>query len=153
MEIRKQIGMPTLKEVLGLTSEHKVSQQLDKHQVKAQRNIKHCADDQWCWVNSWYDSEDEGARAYLLNASDVFSTIYQDSQTSVYGEGSCSFGPSAREYLKDVRFCGKKFLQTVSLYYTAKLLEEALPEIEATEEEYERVVTTLVELKEMINAI
>lgn len=120
------------------------------HQKKAIKNIKYCANDQWGYVNSWYDEKSESARKYMLDATDLFNTIYQESQTNVYEEGSCYFGSGSHEYLKDIRFCGKKFLEQVCLYYTAKLMEEAFYEVEGTEEDATRIIEELREIKASI---
>ena len=66
---------------------------------------------------------------------------------NVYDEGFCGFGGGAASYLKDIRFCGKQFLQTVTFYYLAKLLEDSVPEVDGTEEDAERVANELLALK------
>ena len=143
---REMLGMDTLCKVLAVES----LKDLNLHQKKARKNIKYCADDQWQFVNSWYDCEDEGARAYMMNAEELFSTIYHDSQENVYDEGCVSWGGGCKSFLKDVRFCGKKFLETVSFYYTVKLMEESVPEVDGTEEDAERVFEELKVLKARI---
>lgn len=141
---RKMLGMPTLAIFLGINS---CKNDLNLKQKKAAKNIKYCAGDQWMWVNSWYDSKDESARAFMMNPEDLFNTIYSESLENVYDEGSRSWGSGATAYLKDVRFCGKQFLQKVAFYHTAKLLEESVPEVDGTEEDAERVAAELKALK------
>lgn len=143
---REQMGMPKLGPVLGVTKKS----ELTRKQQKALTNIKWCANDQWGYVNSWYDERSEEARKFMLDAASLFDTIYSESLANVYGEGFCIFNSSAQSYLKDVRFCGKKFLEIVTLYFTAKLLEEAVPEVEGTEEDAKRVADALMELKNRI---
>lgn len=144
---REQLGMPTLKELLGVES---LKTGLNTRQKKAQRNIKHCADDQWQYVNSWYDEKAEDCRQLMMNPRELFDTIYSEALKNIYDEGMCSFGDGAKSWLKDIRFCGKKFLQTVTFYYTAKLLEESVPEVDGTEEDAERVGRELLKIKEEI---
>ncbi len=144
---REILAMPTLCTVLGVQS---LKTGLTARQKKAFKNIKWCANDQWGYVNSWYDERSQDARKFLLDARKVFDTIYNESLTNVYDEGFCSFNSSAQSYINDIKFCGKKFLQTVALYYTAKLLEEAVVEVEGTEKEAETVANDLKALKKEI---
>ena len=83
----------------------------------------------------------------MMNPKELFNTIYTESMENVYDEGFCGFGGGASSYLKDIRFCGKKFLQTVTFYYLAKLLEESVPEVDGTEEDADRVANELLDLK------
>lgn len=141
---REIIGMPKLSTYLGIES---LKTGLTVKQKKAVKNMKYCANDQWGYVNSWYDERSEDARNFLLDAQQVFDTVYNEGITNVYGDGYCAFNSGAQSYLKDIRFCGKKFLQTLALYYTAKLLEEAVTEVEGTEEDAQRVADDLKEIK------
>lgn len=141
---RELAGMPKLTAALGITS---TKTDLNMKQKKAVKNIKYCANDQWQFVNSWYDERSEDARSFMMNPKELFNTIYNESMTNVYDEGFCGFGGGAESYLKDIRFCGKKFLQTVTFYYLAKLLEDSVPEVDGTEEDAERVGKELLELK------
>ena len=141
---REIIGMPKLAAVLGVES---IKTGLNAKQKKAVKNIKWCANDQWQFVNSWYDEKDEDARRFMMQPEELFNTIYSESLENVYDEGMCSFNSAAKSFLKDVRFCGKKFLQTVAFYYTAKLLEESVPEVDGTEEDAARVLEELKALK------
>lgn len=140
---REMLGISKLVDACGVAKEER-----NAHQKKAIKNIKYCANDQWGYVNSWLDSKDPQARAYMLDAEDLFNTIYSESQTNVYREGYCGFGPGAHEYLKDIRFCGAKFLKQVCLFYTAKLLEESVYEVEGTEGDAQRIYETLAKIKE-----
>lgn len=56
---REQLGMTTLKELLGVEN---LKTGLNLKQKKARKNIKYCADDQWQFVNSWYDEKAEDCR-------------------------------------------------------------------------------------------
>lgn len=142
---REKIGMPKLSAYLGVES---LKTGLNIKQKKAVKNIKYCANDQWGFVNSWYDERSEDARNFLLDARRVFDTVYNEGITNVYGDGYCSFSSGAQSYLKDIRFCGKKFLQSLALFYTAKLLEEAVVEVEGTEEDAQRVAEDLKAIKD-----
>ena len=141
---REILGMPKLSAILGVSN---LKTDLTAKQKKAVRNIKYCANDQWQFVNSWYDERSEDARSFMLNPAELFDTIYSESLENIYDEGFCAFGAGASSYLKDIRFCGKPFLQKVALYYTAKLMEESVPEVEGTEEDAERVAQGLLALK------
>lgn len=141
---REIVGMPKLVAALGITSQ---KTDLNMKQKKAVKNIKYCANDQWQFVNSWYDEKCEDARSFMMNPKELFKTIYNESLTNVYDEGFCGFGGGAESYLKDIRFCGKKFLNTVVFYFLAKLLEDSVPEVDGTEEDAERVARELLELK------
>lgn len=141
---RELIGMPKLSVVLGVKS---IKNDLNLKQKKAVRNFKYCSNDLWGYVNGWYDEHDESYREFLLSPKQVFNEIYNNGITYVYDEGSCSFNISAKQWLKDIRFCGKLFLQTIALYYTAKLIEEAFCEVGGTEEDAERIVKELNEIK------
>lgn len=141
---REIIGMPKLTAALGITS---TKTDLNLKQKKAVKNIKWCANDQWQFVNGWYDERSESYREIILDAKGLFETIYKESQENVYDEGFCGFGGGAASWLKDIRFCGKKFLQTVTIYYLAKFLEDAVPEVEGTEEDSEKVANALLEIK------
>ena len=144
---REVIGAPKLTAMLGVSS----LKELDMKQRKAQQNIKYCANDQWQYVNSWYDERNEKARAFMLNPRQLFDTIYSESLENVYEEGGCYFGRGASAYMKDIRFCGKEFLQKVALYYTAKLLEDSIVEVDGTEEDAVRVAKELLALKKELN--
>ena len=146
MEFRKELGIDNLKVVInhmGYTS----SKDFNYKQKLASKNIKWAANDQWQFVNGWYDEKEQSYRDVFLNVNTLFETIYKDMLTDIYDEGCVSFGPSVKQYLKHIKFCGKKFLEPVTFYYTVKLLEDALPEIDATEEETLSVFNQLKELK------
>ena len=139
---REMLGIMTLENACGIARESR-----NLKQKKAIKNIKYCANDQWQFVNSWYDCKDESARTYMMNARELFNTIYDESQKNLYNEGSVSWGSHVESYLKDIRFCGKDFLQKVTFYYTAKLLEESVEEVDGTEEDAQRVLEDLKTLK------
>lgn len=142
---RELIGISKLVDACGVAKD-----QRNLKQKKAIKNIKECSNDQWQFVNSWYDEKSESAREYMLSAFSLFNTIYEDSQKNIYDAGSVYFGGQAGSYLKDIRFCGKKFLQQVCLYYTAKLLEESIYEVEGTEEDAIRIYNELLQIKNSI---
>lgn len=144
---REQLGIPKLTDAIGIKKEDR-----NLKQKKAIKNIKYCSDDQWQFVNSWYDEKSEGAREYMISPRELFVTIYKESLENVYDEGFCGFGGWAESYLKDIRFCGKEFLQKVVFYYLAELLEESVPEVDGTDEDAERVLEELRELKTEVYA-
>lgn len=137
---REMLNTGKLKDFLGKDT-------FNVKEKKAIKNIKWCANDQWQFVNSWYDCKDETAKAYVMNADELFRTIYHDSLENEYGDGYVSFGKDAESFLKDVRFCGKEFLQKVTFYYVAKFLEDSVGEVEGTDEDAERVLADLKKLQ------
>ena len=146
---REMLGMPTLKTLLGVSD---LKSGLNQKQKKAVRNIKYCANDQWGYVNGWYDEHDQGYRDFMLSPEKLFNTIYRESLDAIYDEGAVCFGKAAEMWLKDIRFCGKSFLQKVAFYFTAKLLEDAVPEVDATEEDAANVARELERLKAIVCA-
>jgi len=144
---RELIGTPKLNDMLNIKSQ---KDDLNVRQKRAVKNIKHCANYQWGYVNSWYDSQSAGAREFMMDPKGLFDRIYQDSLINVYDDGSCYFGSQAESMLKDIKFCGKAFLQKVTLYFVAKLLEESVIEVEGTDEDKIRVGQELMELKHSI---
>lgn len=146
MELRKELGIDTLNVVLDKVCGSTLKT-LTTRQKLARRNIKWAANDQWQFVNGWYDEKEQSYREVFLNVEHLFNDIYKSMLTAIYDEGSVSFGSDVKQYLNHIKFCGKKFLETVTFYYTVKLLEEALPEIDATAEETLSVLNQLKELK------
>lgn len=146
MELRKELGIDTLNVVLDKVCGSTLKT-LTTRQKLARRNIKWAANDQWQFVNGWYDEKEQSYREVFLNVEHLFNDIYKSMLTAIYDEGSVSFGSDVKQYLNHIKFCGKKFLEPVTFYYTVKLLEEALPEIDATAEETISVLNQLKELK------
>ena len=146
MELRKELGIDTLNVVLDKVCGSTL-RTLNTRQKIARKNIKWAANDQWQFVNGWYDEKEQSYREVFLNVEHLFNDIYKSMLTDIYDEGSVSFGPNVKQYLNHIKFCGKKFLEPVTFYYTVKLLEEALPEIDATAEETISVLNQLKELK------
>lgn len=144
---RELNGMPKLVDALGIKS---VKTDLNQRQKKAVRNIKACANDQWGWVCTWLDEHDQSARQLMMNPAKLFDTIYNESLTNVYDADGCFFGNFAEDYIKDIRFCGKGFLQLVTFYFVAKLLEESVVEVGGTEEDAVRVANELAALKQQL---
>lgn len=144
MDYRKELGLGTkLKTYLGMTDDQKY----DQHQKKLVENVKNCADSQWCWVNSYYDGDQESSWNFFENARNVYDTIYEESGTDIFKPGYQHWGPDAKEYLKDTKFAGKTFKDKVVLYYTAKLYEEAVYEIEFNERQQRKVLDQLMDIK------
>ena len=146
MNFRKELGIDTLNVVLDKVCGSTLKT-LNTRQKLARRNIKWAANDQWQFVNGWYDEKEQSYREVFLNVEHLFNDTYKSMLTAIYDEGSVSFGSDVKQYLNHIKFCGKKFLETVTFYYTVKLLEEALPEIDATQEEKDSVMQQLKELK------
>ena len=147
MEYRQELGLGTkLKTYLGMEADAKY----DEHQKKLVQNIKYCADSQWQWVNSYYDGDKESSWGFFEDARRVYDTIYEESGTDIFRPGDQHWGKDAEAYLKDTRYAGKKFKDMVVLYYTAKLYEEAVDEIEFDMEQQKKVLNQLMEIKSEI---
>lgn len=146
MTFRNELGMQTLQVVLR-HMDYDSKNGLNAKQKLALKNIKWAANDMWQFVNGWYDEKEQSYREVFLDANKCFETIYKCMLTDIYDEGCVSFGPDVKKYLNHIKFCGKKFLEPITFYYTVKLLEEALPEVDATQEEEDSVMQQLKELK------
>ena len=146
MRFRKELDIDTLNSMLYKICGCYLSE-LTSRQKLACKNIKWAANDMWQFVNGWYDEREQSYREVFLNVENLFATIYKAMLTDIYDEGCVSFGPDVQQYLNHIKFCGKKFLEPVTFYYTVKLLEDALPEIESTEQETSSVLDQLKELK------
>ena len=149
MTFRNELEMQTLNVVLrhsGYVSKN----ELDFRHKLALRNIKWAANDMWQFVNGWYDEKEQSYREVFLDATKCFETVYKSMLTDIYDEGSVWFGSDVKKYLNHIKFCGKKFLEPITFYYVIKLLEEALPEIDATQEEEDSVMQQLKELKKKV---
>lgn len=141
MEYRQELGLGTsLKAYLGVD-------EYDKHQKKLVQNVKYCADNQWQFVNSYYDGDVETAHRFFEHAEEVYDTIYTESGEDVFGPGIQAWGPDAKAFLKDTKFAGEKFKAIVVLYFTAKLYEEAVVEIEFNKQQQDRVLEDLKSIK------
>lgn len=147
MEYRQELGLGTkLKTYLGMEADAKY----DEHQKKLVQNVKYCADSQWQWVNSYYDGDKESSWGFFEDARRVYDTIYEESGADIFRPGYQHWGKDAEAYLKDTRYAGKKFKDMVVLYYTAKLYEEAVDEIEFDMEQQNKVLNQLMEIKSEI---
>ena len=145
MEYRQELGIGTkLKVYLGIDGEY------NQHQRQLAKNVKYCADSQWQWVNSYYDGDTESSWKFFENARNVYDTIYEESANVVFGPGYESYGKNAESQLKNTKFAGKAFKDKVVLYFTAKLYEEAVEEIEFSDEQKKRVLNDLLEIKQEI---
>lgn len=139
------LGMTTLGDYCGA---QKGSRTL--RQRKAIRNIKYATDSEWQFVNSWYDTRSTSAQDYFKDPQYVFNSIYNNSITEYFDEGMEAFGPDAEAFVRDVRFCGKEFLQKVCFFYLVKLMDDAVVEVELTQEEQEEVLVKLQEIKKSL---
>ena len=146
----KELGMPeTLKEFVGL---ERFTEHFNAKQKKAVRNIKWCVNDEWCTVNGWYDTHERCYQEQILEVRELFVYRLNESMTNVYEEGCSSFGSSAQAYIKDIRFCGLPFLSKVTFWYLVDLLQEAVIEVELTEDEINQVLDELRDLKQEVEA-
>jgi len=146
MDYRQELGLGNkLKIYLGIED-----QEYNEHQKKLVKNVKYCADNQWQWVNSYYDGDKESSWGFFEDARRVYDTIYEESGTDIFRPGYQHWGKDAEAYLKDTRYAGKKFKDMVVLYYTAKLYEEAVEEIEFNDQQKRKVLDQLMEIKSEI---
>lgn len=146
MNFRNELGIQKLQVVFRHMGYNSYAD-LDMRHKLACKNIKWAANDTWQFVNGWYDEQDPSYREVFLDANKFFYDVYKSALTDIYDEGCVSFGDDVKKYLSHIKFCGKKFLEPITFYYTVKLLEEALPEIDATQEEEDSVMQQLKELK------
>lgn len=142
MDFSTRIGLTSLQTATGIEP-----CAMGQRQLRARHNIKYCANDQWQYVNSYYDEKSAGVRAYMLDPRALFRDICELSLENVYDHGATYFGTSAQAYLKDIRFCGNDFLHAVVFYYTVKLIDDAFDEVDGTEADAERILETLNEMK------
>lgn len=145
VEYRQELGLGNkLKSYLGVD-------EYNEHQKKLVRNVKYCSDNQWQWVNSYYDGDAEAAYSFFDNPQDVFNIIYDESGSEVFGPGYQHWGADARAYLKNTKFAGKEFKDKVVFYFTAKLYEEAVDEIEYDKDKQVKILNMLANIKNELN--
>ena len=143
VNFKETLKIRELTDVIGNTP-------LNMKQKKAVKNIRYCADDKWEYVNGWYDEENEDYRAFMLNPESLFDSIYTDSLTNEYDVGYVAFSSAAHERIRDIRFCGKEFLERVTFFYLIELMQEAFGEVEGTEEDAIRIEKELMSMKERL---
>ena len=143
VNFKETLNIRELSDVIGNTP-------LNMKQKKAVKNIRYCADDKWEYVNGWYDEENEDYRAFMLNPESLFDSIYTDSLANEYDEGYVAFGRGIHGRIKDIRFCGKEFLEKVTFFYLIELMQEAFGEVEGTEEDAVRIEKELMSMKERL---
>lgn len=122
---------------------------LNKNQLKAIENIKYCAADKWVYVYGWHNDGYDNYRSFLLSPLTLFDTIYKDSTHYIYGDGYVDVCKSVKDKnkLRDIRSCGKDFLEKIVLFYTVDLIEETFNEIRGTVEDEYRIENELKIMK------
>lgn len=143
VNFKETLKIRELTDVIGNTP-------LNMKQKKAVKNIRYCADDKWEYVNGWYDEKNEDWRAFMLNPESLFDSIYVDSLDNEYDEGYVAFSRAAHERIRDIRFCGKEFLERVTFFYLIELMQDAFDEVEGTEEDALRIEKELMVMKERL---
>ncbi|MCR5022317.1 hypothetical protein [Ruminococcus sp.] len=143
VNFKETLKIRELTDVIGNTP-------LNMKQKKAVKNIRYCADNKWEYVNGWYDEENEDYRAFMLNPESLFDSIYTDSLTNEYDVGYVAFSRAAQERIRDIRFCGKEFLERVTFFYLIELMQESFAEVEGTEEDAVRIEKELIVMKERL---
>ena len=107
----------------------------DARQKKAWTNIKWAANDfifgvmNTCLDNPKDCEEYQNSLATLKDLQVLKDIVYHEATTNVYREGSVYFGSQAAAMVKDIRFCGKEFLEKTVHHYCVKFQQEALSEI------------------------
>lgn len=57
------------------------------------------------------DSEEyKSAEAQLKDHAGLVDYIYNEAISTIYGDGFCQWGGNAKQYMRDVRFCGKAWI-------------------------------------------
>lgn len=94
-----------------------VYSECNEKQKKAWKNIKYAYNDYiGGWENELLDSEEGSeernhAKKILGNREALIEIIYKMAITDVYTAGGHFSGPQAERFLKDIRFCGKEWMQ------------------------------------------
>lgn len=89
---------------------------MNERQKKAFYNIKYAANDLLGGLeNTLYDYPEDSdeykeAKALLGDHDKLVEYLYEWATTALYGEGFCSFGKSAKLFIRDINFCGKEWL-------------------------------------------
>lgn len=147
MDFKESLNMPkSLKHFLG----HEESYKFDRHQKKLVENIKECANDQWAYVNSYYDGDEETAYKFFNNPEAVYDLIEYESGTTIYEPGFTMFGEAAASYLNDTKFAGNAFKKKVVFFYVVDLYDEVTKEIPFDERKLDEICDRLQVLKRTI---
>ena len=141
MKYSEMLGLGNISDLTNIPVEER-----NMKQKKAIKNIKYASDSEWQFVNSWYDEKSENAQDYFKHPQVIFNSIYNNSLNEVFDCGMECWNDEAQKWIKDIRFCGKDFLQKVVFIYTVRLLEEAVEEVELTEDEKIKVFEKLKEM-------
>lgn len=136
----------SLKQFLGYDENYK----FDKHQRKLAENIKECANDQWAYVNSYYDGDEEVAYKFFNNPEGVYDLIEFESGETIYEPGFTQFGQAAKAYLNDTKFAGNDFKKKVVFFYVVNLYDEVTKEIPFDEKQLNEICDKLLEIKTTI---
>ena len=107
----------------------------NQKQRKADKNIEGAAGDYiFGLMNACLDN-DKDSEEYkdyynaLLDLEGLKNVVYVEGTTTVYDEGFIGGSKWAESYLKDIRFCGKEFLEERVAYWCEKYQKEALDEL------------------------
>lgn len=111
----------------------------NSRQKKAYLNFKGAAIDYIFGLqNGCLDSE-KGSTEYqdyyagLEDLESLIGMVYSEGISTVYSKGMISSGKVAEAYLKDIRFCGKQFLEELAVQFCTKFQREALDELRHNE--------------------
>lgn len=118
---------------------YKSPEELDALHKLACSKVRCAASDTWKFVNRWYNTQIPSYREVFLDANKFYQDVYKSAFIDVYDEDSVSFGKNVN-----------KFLNPVTFYFVVQLLEDALPEIDSTNEEDASVLSQLKELKKKV---
>lgn len=125
------MSLPKMEEYLR-GDKMKPYEEMTLRERKAYRNVKNAAEDYiYSLLNGCFD-EEEAYEDYVKELSDLEylkKVVYTEALSAVYDEG-CSFGgEGAKAYIKDIRFCGKPFLEELVDYFCRKFQTEALNDL------------------------
>ncbi len=104
----------------------------DLRQKKAFNNFKWAAIDyifglqNGCFDNEKDSIEYQNYYSELQDLQGLINIVYNEAITSIYSEGFSGGGKAAESYLKDIRFCGKKFLMELATQFCEQFQKEAL---------------------------
>ncbi len=144
-DFRKVAGTTSLKKMLGVNS----IKDFNDHQRKAFLNFKYCANDAWQFVNDCLDHTEyyEESKDLMTSPKQLFDYLYEEALSNVYAEGFSSAGKWAESFIKDIRFCGKDFLQKLAFFYAIKDIDEAFEEVEGNADDEKRIIEEINEMK------
>lgn len=109
--------------------------ELTVRQKKAYKNVMYAAEDyifgiqNGCWDYPTDSDEYKECWDELHDLDHLKKVVYTEALSAVYDEGISSGGKDAKAYIKDIRFCGKPFLEELVDYFCRKYQTEAINDL------------------------